>query len=113
MRLPYSQAQFISGTLENDAVLRLVNNVGDGLQIDRAYNGITIGTANNNGIQVEKADNFGVYVEDARDTGVYAHTSYTDTTAIVGYASADTGYASGVRGETSAPVWHGRYWQQL
>ena len=93
----------ISGTLENEAILHLRNNVGDGLQIDRAYNGITIGTANNNGIQVEKADNIGVYVEDARQYSVYARTTYTDTTAIVGSATADTGYASGVRGETSAP----------
>jgi hypothetical protein len=93
----------ISGTLENDAMLRLMNNVGDGLQIDRAYNGLTIGTANNNGIQIEKADNIGLYVEDARQYSIYARTTYTDTTAIVGSATADSGYATGVRGETSAP----------
>ena len=93
----------ISGTLENDAVLRLRNNVGDGLQVDRAYNGIVIGSVNNNGIQIEKADNYGVFVEDTREYGVYARTTYSDTTAIVGSATADTGYATGVRGETSAP----------
>lgn len=93
----------ISGTLDNSATLRLVNNVGNGLEIDRAFNGISIGIVNNNGIQIEKADNYGVYVEDARDYGVYAQTSFTNTTAIVGYASADTGYSSGVSGSTSAP----------
>ena len=93
----------ISGTLDNSATLRLVNNVGNGLEIDRAFNGISIGVVNNNGIQIEKADNYGVYIEDARDYGVYAQTSYTNTTAIVGYASADTGYSSGVTGSTSAP----------
>lgn len=93
----------ISGTLENDAMLRLTNNVGDGLQIDRAYNGITIDTANNNGIQIGKADNYGIFVEDARDAGIRAQTTYSNSTAIEGYASADTGYSIGVAGTTSAP----------
>ena len=93
----------ISGTLDNSATLRLVNNVGNGLEIDRAFNGISIGIVNNNGIQIEKADNHGVVVEDAREYGIYAQTSFTNTTAIVGSATADTGYSNGVRGETSAP----------
>jgi hypothetical protein len=92
----------ISGTLENDAVLHLLNNAGNGLQIDRAYDGVTIDLANNNGIQIGKADNTGLRVDDAREYGIYARTTYTDTTAVVGSATADTGFSVGVRGDTSA-----------
>lgn len=93
----------ISGTVANGAVLSLQNSAGSGLDIGHAYNGVTIGTANNHGIYVGKADNAGVYVDDARSFGVFAQTTYTETTAVVGAATADSGNTNGVQGTTSSP----------
>ena len=88
----------IDGTLADESVLRLKNNVGDALQIDRGYNGIQIDSATNNGLQIGYADGVGVRVEEARDYGIHATTTFTDAVAVYGSASASTGFVYGVRG---------------
>ncbi|MCB0036492.1 MAG: hypothetical protein KDE51_20810, partial [Anaerolineales bacterium] len=74
----------ISGTtLPGEGLLTIKNNIGEGLMIDRAHNGVVISSSVSAGVWVESTDNYGLYVNeagregvvvwDAEDSGVYVN----------------------------------------
>ncbi len=110
----------ISGTLSTyDPILSVVNNRGNGINVEVVDYGLYVREAGKDGVWVDKAvdDGFyvseagdvGVYVGNAGNYGVYAKTDSPTGRAVYGRADASSGANYGVYGRSDSPDGYGVY----
>ncbi len=110
----------ISGTLSTYApIFSVVNNQGNGINIEAVDYGLYVREAGKDGVWVDKATDDGFYVSEAGDVGVYvgnagnygvyAKTDSETGQAVHGWANASSGANYGVYGRSDSPDGYGVY----
>lgn len=93
----------ISGTtLAGEGLLTIKNNIGEGLVIDRAHNGVMVNSSVSAGLMVNASDNDGVVINQAGRDGMIILEA-EDTGISVGQAG-DSGLSIGQTGSTAISV---------